>query len=115
MNSFNHWALGSVGQWLFERVAGLALAGPGWGRVRFSLVPTPGLEWAEASRKTPGGKASVRWERQGANVRWTMEVPANCTAEFVDVEGAVWAEGGDRVVLRGGRAEAPAGRYVAIL
>lgn len=115
MNSFNHWALGSVGQWLFERVAGMALAGPGWSRVRFTLVPTPGMDWAEASRKTPGGTAGARWEREGGRVRWTLDVPANCTAEIVGASQAEWAEGGGRLVKRPGRLEAPAGRYVALL
>ena len=45
MNSFNHYSLGSVGQWLYEYVGGIRAAAPGYERVL--IAPEPGeLEWA---------------------------------------------------------------------
>ena len=47
MNSFNHYSLGSVGQWLYEHVAGIRAAAPGYEHVL--IAPEPGgLEWARA-------------------------------------------------------------------
>ena len=40
MNSFNHYSLGSVGQWLYEHVAGIRAAEPGYGHV--CIAPEPG-------------------------------------------------------------------------
>jgi len=40
MNSFNHYSLGSVGQWLYEYVAGIRALEPGYARVL--IAPEPG-------------------------------------------------------------------------
>ncbi|MGK5684084.1 family 78 glycoside hydrolase catalytic domain [Actinoplanes sp. URMC 104] len=60
MNSFNHYSLGSVGEWLYGRVAGIDQA-PGSVAYRELLLrPTPGgkLTWARAEQETVRGSVS---------------------------------------------------------
>ena len=45
MNSFNHYSLGSVGEWLYRYVAGIDLGAPGYGRIL--IRPRPG-RWPDA-------------------------------------------------------------------
>jgi alpha-L-rhamnosidase len=86
MNSFNHYALGAVGDWLHRSVAGLAPAAPGYRRLRIAPVvsrvegaPTS----ASARHLTPYGPAEVAWRRDGETFELTAVVPPNTTATVV--------------------------------
>jgi alpha-L-rhamnosidase len=60
MNSFNHYSLGSVGQWLYEYVAGIRAAEPGYGRI--VIAPEPGeLAWARATYRSVRGPITSAW------------------------------------------------------
>ncbi len=82
MNSFNHYSLGSVGEWLFRHVAGIELdpAHPGYDH--FVLRPHlgAGLDWARARQGTMHGAISSHWRRDGDRLTWDVTVPANTRA-----------------------------------
>ena len=82
MNSFNHYSLGSVGQWLYEYVAGIRAAAPGYEHVL--IAPEPGeLEWARAVYRSVRGPISSAWRREGDELQLEVEIPANVTATVV--------------------------------
>jgi alpha-L-rhamnosidase len=89
MNSFNHYAYGAIGQWMYERVAGLAPdpANPGYKHffVRPLIAPSQ-LNSARAELDTPYGKASSGWVKRQGGVAMDVVVPPNTTAtiEFPD-------------------------------
>jgi len=62
MTSFNHYALGSVADWLHRVVAGIEAAEPGYRTIRFRPRPGGGLTHASATHETPYGTASIAWE-----------------------------------------------------
>lgn len=89
MTSFNHYAYGAVGAWLYERMAGLRQhdAVPGWRRFVVEPHPGGGLRQAKAVVETPYGRAESSWRiagRAGAPSTFTLRavVPANTTAEL---------------------------------
>jgi alpha-L-rhamnosidase len=95
MNSFNHYSLGSVGQWLYEHVAGIRAAEPGYARV--VIAPEPGaLEWARAGYRSVRGVISSAWRVQDGAFRLEVELPANVT-------GTVVLPGGEAVEVGPGR------------
>lgn len=105
MNSFNHYALGSVGEWLYRGLAGLDQADGSVGyrelvvRPRPFEVPPGGRAWAEASHESVRGRIAVRWEREDDAFRLDVTVPPGSTATVhIPVAGtwAVW-EGGDPI------------------
>ena len=55
MNSFNHYSLGSVGEWLMADMAGIADDGSAYARLRLAPVPGPGIERCRASYRSPRG------------------------------------------------------------
>lgn len=61
MTSFNHYALGSAGEWVHERLGGLTNLQPGWGRFLVSPHMGDGVENANVSRLTPNGTIQVEW------------------------------------------------------
>lgn len=86
MTSFNHYALGSVADWMHRVVAGLAPAEPGYRRMRVAPRPGGGLASAAAEHLTPYGLAAVEWEQTGTALQVRFTVPSGVTAE-VDVPG----------------------------
>ncbi|MFC3996759.1 family 78 glycoside hydrolase catalytic domain [Nocardiopsis sediminis] len=84
MTSFNHYAFGSVADWMHRVVAGLAPAEPGYRRIRVApLPPRRGLTEASASLTTPYGPAATEWTLTAGLLRVTVTVPVGATAEVV--------------------------------
>jgi len=126
MNSFNHYSLGSIGEWLFRHVAGIELDPEEPGFQRFVLRPYPGggLTHARATYQTQHGEIASGWQWTGGEFRWTIRVPPNTTARVcipsepgteVAVDGAPLAAAtGVQPAGRAGRYEtglAAAGQY----
>lgn len=82
MNSFNHYAYGAIGQWMYERVAGLAPdpAHPGYKHFFVRPFIASQLDSARAELETPYGKAASGWEKRGRKVTLDVTVPPNTTA-----------------------------------
>lgn len=94
MNSFNHYAYGSVGEWIYGNVLGIALAKidpythvpATWlGGKRFRLAPHPGgsLTSASGSLETVFGRIDMAWEKSNGRTAFKMTVPPNTEAEFI--------------------------------
>ncbi|HEY8902442.1 MAG TPA: family 78 glycoside hydrolase catalytic domain [Chthoniobacterales bacterium] len=88
MNSFNHYAYGAIGQWMYERIAGLAPDPEHPGYKHFFIRPliAPQLDSASATLDTPYGSASSEWTRKGRGVEMSVVIPPNtsATVEFPD-------------------------------
>ncbi|HEX3628774.1 MAG TPA: family 78 glycoside hydrolase catalytic domain [Verrucomicrobiae bacterium] len=82
MNSFNHYSLGSVGEWLFRHVAGIELDPATPGFQKFVLRPFigDGLDFAKASYRTMHGEIGSEWRQNDKNVIWSVCIPANTSA-----------------------------------
>lgn len=106
MNSFNHYSLGSIGEWLFRHVAGIELDPDEPGFRRFVLWPRlgPGLTSARASYRSIRGEIVSDWRIVGDRFEWTVRIPANTAARL-----HVPAASGAAVTEAGGPAEDAAG------
>jgi alpha-L-rhamnosidase len=84
MNSFNHYAYGAVGAWMYRAVAGLELdpQEPGYRHIIFRPRPGGTLTWAEASLQTPHGEAAIHWELKEGSLHLSLAVPQGCRATF---------------------------------
>ncbi|MFG3255032.1 family 78 glycoside hydrolase catalytic domain [Streptomyces sp. NPDC048172] len=85
MNSFNHYAYGSVGSWMYETIAGIAPGGPGFRRIVVRPRPGGGVRRASGRHRTPYGTVATGWSLEGGSGgdRFTLDVtvPVNTTAE----------------------------------
>jgi alpha-L-rhamnosidase len=88
MNSFNHYAYGAIGQWMYERIAGLTpdAASPGYKHFFVRPLIVKPLDSARAEFETPYGRAVSGWKKIGDKVEMEIQVPPNTTAtvEFPD-------------------------------
>lgn len=82
MNSFNHYSLGSVGDWLFGRVAGIDQTSESVAYQELLLRPLPGgtLTWARATQETVRGLVACGWSLDGDRISVTVTVPPGATA-----------------------------------
>jgi alpha-L-rhamnosidase len=90
MNSFNHYAYGSVGDWMYSSVAGLRvdMSDPAEPPIRIAPKPGFGLTDARAELVTPFGSAASGWTIDGETVRLEITVPANAWARVIIPAGA---------------------------
>ena len=84
MNSFNHYAFGAVGSWMYRTIGGIELdpAAPGGKRVRIAPRPGAGLTYARTSLETPYGTVVSSWKLDGQRFVLDVTVPPNTTAEI---------------------------------
>ncbi len=82
MNSFNHYAYGAIGQWMYATVAGLDIdpEAPGFKRILIKPEPGGNLKRARAELETPYGKASSAWTISKGQFGLKVTVPANTSA-----------------------------------
>ncbi len=102
MNSFNHYAYGAIGEWLYEEVAGIRPSAPGYKSIQVSPRPGGGLDHARAIINSMYGKIESAWEIEGEHFTLFVEIPANTSAliilpeailENVKVNGATPSRG----------------------
>ncbi|MGH1564200.1 family 78 glycoside hydrolase catalytic domain [Mumia sp. DW29H23] len=108
MNSFNHYAYGAVGEWMYRTMAGVSAAEPGYRKVLVAPEPGAGIDHATFSLGTRYGTVRSAWKKVAGGLDLEVSVPANATAEVRVPAPSRWA------VTEGGRpAEAAEGvRFV---
>lgn len=84
MNSFNHYAYGSVVEWLYRGIAGLSPDEKNPGFRRFTVTPNPGgeLTFAKAELESMYGKITAGWQCEDKEKIYLVEVPANTSARL---------------------------------
>jgi alpha-L-rhamnosidase len=82
MNSFNHYAYGAVGDWMYRVMAGIDLdeASPGYKHVIVAPHPGGHITKATVSHETPYGRVASGWSIAGDRFELTVEVPPNARA-----------------------------------
>jgi alpha-L-rhamnosidase len=82
MNSFNHYAYGAIGEWMYRVMAGLDLdeAAPGYAHILIQPRPGGGITSVSASHETPYGKVASAWTRADGRFELQVEVPPNTKA-----------------------------------
>ena len=80
MNSFNHYAFGSCGHYLFSCVGGISPLEPGYQSFAVAPVIGEGLTWAKTSYASMYGEIVSNWRKEGGKVRLDVTVPPNTRA-----------------------------------
>jgi alpha-L-rhamnosidase len=82
MNSFNHYAYGAVGDWMYKVIGGINIdsLAPGYKHILISPQPGGGFTSASTSHASPYGTISTDWKLSGHNLRLIVVIPPNTTA-----------------------------------
>lgn len=123
MNSFNHYAYGAIGEWLYRAAAGINTeeAAPGFKRSVLHPIPGGNIQWLKARYASVYGDIGVHWALEpakgGQTVTLDVEIPPNTCSTLV-LDGAhtlLETDGIDFApVAEGYRAQVGSGRYRVI-
>lgn len=83
MNSFNHYAYGAIGDWLYAVVAGIRVDEAGYRKVTIAPKPDKRLGYVTASVKTPYGELVSHWEDENETVKYKFVIPKDITANII--------------------------------
>jgi alpha-L-rhamnosidase len=79
MNSFNHYALGAVADWIHRVIGGIAPLEPGYEKVLIAPEPGGGLTWATTRLETAHGPVEVHWRQTEQDFTIEAALPAGVT------------------------------------
>jgi alpha-L-rhamnosidase len=84
MNSFNHYAYGAIGKWMYQVVAGIGMDENQPGYKHSVINPRPGgeLTWAKATHKSMYGEIVSGWNLEGEKLTMEVAIPANTSASI---------------------------------
>jgi len=82
MNSLNHYAFGSVGEWVWRDIAGINLdeTRPAYKHIVLRPRPGGGLTWAKGRYHSIRGPIESEWRREGSRLTYRIAIPANTSA-----------------------------------
>ncbi|MCI0512866.1 glycoside hydrolase family 78 protein [candidate division KSB1 bacterium] len=100
MNSFNHYAYGAIGNWLYRVVAGIQIdpSQPGYKHFRIQPQPGGGLTAASARHHSMYGEIASAWKLEKGQFTLTVTIPPNTRATVLLPAAQVAA------VVEGGKA-----------
>ena len=115
MLSFNHYAYGSIGAWLFQVVAGINADEhkPGYKHIIIKPQPGGGLSHAKAAYDSMHGLIESAWSLSGNRLTLWVCIPANARATVIIPAQycSSITEGGHPVALRDGEVHIGSGHY----
>ena len=83
MNSFNHYAYGSVGDWLYKVAAGICVDKPGYAMVTLKPTPDERLGNVNCSVDTPNGCLKSQWYYKENEICFEFHVPNETVATII--------------------------------
>ena len=83
MNSFNHYAYGAIGRWMYERIAGIKPLEAGYKKIEIAPIPGGPLTSASASYDSPYGKVSSSWKIEDGTLNLQVIIPSNTIAKVI--------------------------------
>jgi alpha-L-rhamnosidase len=114
MNSFNHYGLGSVGDFLYRQIGGLGPATPGYGTLLIAPKPGGGLTSARSAYETPYGNAVSDWSVSAGTLTLRVTVPTgtSATVKVPTTQPSTITYPPEAVPTTAGTFHLPAGSYV---
>lgn len=82
MNSLNHYAYGAIGEWMYERIGGIAPLEAGYKSIRISPIAGGPLTSASASLNTAYGEVLSSWEIKNDSFLLNVTIPPNTSAKI---------------------------------
>jgi len=82
MNSYNHYAYGAIGDWMYKNIAGIQAGAPGYKKIIIKPIIGGKLTWAEGSYDSDYGTISSKWRIEDNKLKLDVTIPPNTTAQI---------------------------------
>lgn len=80
MNSLNHYAYGSIGEWIYREVCGFNQCAPGFKKVVIQPKLDKRLKYCKCSYQSVNGLYYVEWDMTDTAVKVIVDIPFGCEA-----------------------------------
>lgn len=89
MNSLNHYAYGSIAEWMYRVMCGLnpEEKAPGFARARISPMPDDRVDWVKLEYRSAAGTYRISWKNRKKTIQYRITVPFSAQAEFILPQG----------------------------
>jgi alpha-L-rhamnosidase len=110
MNSFNHYAYGAIGEWLYRVVAGIEADQdcPGYKHIIFQPHIGGDLKEVHGSFESVYGTIESSWKTENNQVSLKLQIPVNTTADILLEKGSTIIDSGD--IIFENKTDRPAAR-----
>ncbi len=123
MNSFNHYAFGAIGEWMYSVVGGIDLdpQKPAYKHILIAPRPGDGITWARTHLDSMFGRIESNWQLENNRLHLDVLIPPNTTASVriatANASGITESGGAIAVKVAGEQAqmEIPAGKYSFVI
>jgi alpha-L-rhamnosidase len=104
MNSFNHYAYGAVGQWMYAKIGGIELdpERPAYEHIRIAPQPGGPIKRARTALDSVRGRIESSWTLMGERFSLQVLIPPGCTATVRLPDGSVHERGSGRHAFEAG-------------
>ncbi|MFO7852924.1 MAG: family 78 glycoside hydrolase catalytic domain [Bacteroidota bacterium] len=101
MNSFNHYAYGAIGDWMYKVIAGIQPEGPGYREFVIKPGPGGGLSSAKGELQTYYGLIRSEWKIENQHFYTEIEIPVNTSAKVYLPASSIddVTEGGRKIAI----------------
>ncbi len=83
MNSFNHYAYGAIGDWMYKNILGITALEPGYSEIKIEPKPIEGIESAKGFFDSVYGLIDISWEIKEEKFVLDVEIPVNCSSRII--------------------------------
>ncbi len=94
MNSFNHYAYGAIGEWIYNNLMGLKIDEdfPGFKRYTIEPIFDENFDNIDGRFDSYYGEIAVQWSRKNGNIHLTIDIPANTSSDVIlnKIDGGSW-------------------------
>ena len=90
MNSFNHYAYGAVGDWMYQNLLGIRKEAPGYAQLTLAPKPLGELTHAEGYHICTYGKIGSAWRLENGVFTYQAEIPEGVIARVILPDGSVY-------------------------
>ena len=113
MNSMNHYAYGSVVEWMYRYMCGINPVEecPGFKKARIAPYTDARFRYVSGSYDSASGLYKSGWKYTEEGIVYNITVPFDCEAEFVPTAEGCWFVNNQPVILEDGVIRLTAGEY----
>ena len=91
--SFNHYAFGCVGDWMYRTIGGIRFEEAGYRKILICPEPDDSLTFADTIQETPYGTVRCSWKKENGKMTVDVEIPCNTTAKVIMPDGSIFESG----------------------
>jgi alpha-L-rhamnosidase len=96
-----HNCFNGIGAWFYQAIGGIQPdeTGAGYRKVRINPQIPDGVDWAKVSKETPLGAIVVNWEKIDGKIKFDINIPVGCTADFEYKDKKIQLENGKHKIF----------------